>query len=47
MILGLGLDRETGFRTLRAFQKLLWLQGDLINRHYQVAEGSISVSAVA
>jgi hypothetical protein len=44
-ILGLGLDRETEGRTLRAFQKLLWLQSDLINRHYQAAE--VSISAVA
>ena len=36
-ILGLGLDRETEVRTLRAFGKLLWLQNDLINRHYQQA----------
>lgn len=36
-ILGLGLDRETEVRTLRAFNKLLWLQNDLINRHYQQA----------
>jgi hypothetical protein len=34
-ILGLGLGRETEVRTLRAFGKLLWLQNDLINRHYQ------------
>ena len=33
-ILGLGLDRETEVATLRAFGKLLWLQNDLINRHY-------------
>lgn len=36
-ILGLGLDRETEVRTLRAFNKLLWLQNDLITRHYQGA----------
>lgn len=36
-ILGLGLDRETEVRTLRAFGKLLWLQNDLITRHYQEA----------
>lgn len=36
-ILGLGLDREQEVRTLRAFNKLLWLQNDLINRHYQEA----------
>jgi hypothetical protein len=34
-ILGLGLDAETTTRTLRAFNKLLWLQNDLITRHYQ------------
>ncbi len=34
-ILGLGLDREAEVRTLRAFGKLLWLQNDLITRHYQ------------
>jgi protoglobin len=34
-ILGLGLEREKEVRTLRAFGKLLWLQNDLINRHYQ------------
>jgi len=33
-ILSLELDRETEIRTLRAFNKLLWLQNDLINRHY-------------
>ena len=44
-ILGLGLDRETEVRTLRAFQKLLWLQSDLISRHYQAMEGSISAVA--
>ena len=35
-ILGLGLDRETEVRTLRAFSKLLWLQNDLITRHYTI-----------
>jgi hypothetical protein len=34
-ILSLGLDRATEVRTLRAFNKLLWVQNDLINRHYQ------------
>jgi hypothetical protein len=33
-ILGLGLDSDTTSRTLRAFNKLLWIQNDLINRHY-------------
>jgi len=37
-ILGLGLDRETEARTVRAFNKLLWLQNDLITRHYQAAK---------
>jgi hypothetical protein len=36
-ILGLNLDREHEAKTLRAFNKLLWLQNDLINRHYQEA----------
>jgi len=36
-ILDLGLDRATEVKTLRAFQKLLWIQNDLINRHYQGA----------
>jgi hypothetical protein len=33
-ILGLNLDEETRVRTLRVFNKLLWLQNDLIVRHY-------------
>jgi len=33
-VFNLKLDRETEQRTLRAFSKLLWLQNDLINRHY-------------
>lgn len=37
IILGLGLPREVETRTLRAFGKLLWLQNDLITRHYQAA----------
>ena len=34
-ILSLALDRETEVRTLRAFNRVLWLQNDLITRHYQ------------
>lgn len=34
-IFNLGLDRETELRMVRAFNKLLWLQNDLITRHYQ------------
>lgn len=29
------LDAITSLRTLRAFHKLLWIQNDFINRHYQ------------
>jgi len=36
-IFGLGLDRDTEVRTVRAFNKLLWVQNDLITRHYQAA----------
>lgn len=34
-VMGLGLDRATEIRTLRAFNKVLWVQNDLITRHYQ------------
>ncbi len=33
-IMSLGLSRDVEVRTLRAFGKLLWIQNDLINRHY-------------
>jgi len=36
-ILSLGLERVQEVKTLRAFGKLLWLQNDLISRHYQEA----------
>ena len=36
-ILSLGLERGQEVKTLRAFGKLLWLQNDLISRHYQEA----------
>ena len=39
-ILTLGLPRHEEVRALRAFNKLLWLQNDLINRHYQEALAS-------
>lgn len=35
VITSLGLDRGTELRTLLAFNKLLWIQNDLITRHYQ------------
>jgi len=44
-ILGLGLDRPTEVRTLRAFNKLLWVQNDLITRHYQDAQARVAVAA--
>ena len=34
-ILGLNLERSVEVATVRAFGKLLWLQNDLISRHYQ------------
>lgn len=34
-VLGLALPRDTEAKTLRAFGKLLWIQNDLITRHYQ------------
>lgn len=34
-IIGLNLPRPQEVATLRAFNKLLWLQNDLITRHYQ------------
>jgi hypothetical protein len=37
VIFGLGLDRESEIRIVRAFNKLPWLQNDLITRHYQSA----------
>ena len=43
-ILGLGLGRDAEVRTVRAFGKLLWLQNDLVNRHY-AATGAGAVAA--
>jgi hypothetical protein len=40
-ILGLGLPRQREVQTLRAFGKLLWLQNDLINRHYAAPEMAV------
>ena len=34
-IVGLNMEREAEVKTLRAFNKLLWVQNDLITRHYQ------------
>ncbi|WP_373651539.1 MULTISPECIES: protoglobin family protein [unclassified Schlesneria] len=41
-ILGLGLERDVETKTVRAFAKLLWLQNDLINRHYQALPSTTS-----
>jgi hypothetical protein len=35
VIFGLGLPRQSEIAAVRAFNKLLWIQNDLINRHYQ------------
>jgi len=44
-ILSFNLDRDTEIRTLRAFNKLLWLQNDLITRHYQSSVAELSEAA--
>jgi hypothetical protein len=36
-LLGLNLDRAQETRTVRAFNKLPWIQNDLIGRHYQAS----------
>lgn len=35
VILSLPLDPSVALRTIRAFNKLLWIQNDFINRHYE------------
>jgi hypothetical protein len=45
-IFGLNLGRETEQQTVRAFNKLLWLQNDLINRHYASA-ATAELTAIA
>jgi len=42
-IQGLGLDREAESKAIRAFSKLLWIQNDLITRHYQSNTAPASV----
>lgn len=44
-IAGLGLDRATELRTVRAFNKLLWLQNDLITRHYASQQATVRAAA--
>ena len=43
-ILSLDLDTENSNQTVRAFNKLLWLQNDLITRHYQINGTAMSLS---
>jgi hypothetical protein len=43
-LLSAGLEREVELRTIRAFNKLLWLQNDLITRHYQ-AQSELATAA--
>lgn len=38
-ILSFGLDRRTESRLLVAFGKVLWIQNDIITRHYQPVTG--------
>lgn len=44
-VLGLGLPRDTEVKTLRAFNKLLWVQNDLITRHYQARATEATAAA--
>jgi hypothetical protein len=45
VIFGLNLDRPSEIRTVRAFNKLLWIQNDLITRHYQAAAAAVEFEA--
>ncbi|MFO0935797.1 MAG: protoglobin family protein [Gemmataceae bacterium] len=40
-ILSLNLNREAEVKTLCAFSKLLWLQNDLITRHYEAKSSPV------
>jgi hypothetical protein len=44
-IFGLGLPRDQERQMVRAFQKLLWVQNDLINRHYASPPAAASFPA--
>ncbi|MGO9597898.1 MAG: protoglobin family protein [Isosphaeraceae bacterium] len=39
LISSLPLDASTAMRTMRAFNKLLWIQNDFVTRHYQKDSG--------
>lgn len=43
VIFSLPLDTATMHRTIRAFNKLLWIQNDFINRHYQRADSEAMI----
>lgn len=43
VIMGLGLERQSEIAMVGDFGKLLWLQNDLINRHYQ--ESRVAIAA--
>jgi hypothetical protein len=45
VLFSLGLDRQTEMRTVRAFNKLLWIQNDLIARHYQAVKMNEAIAA--
>ena len=36
VVLSLPLDPSTAMQTIRAFNKLLWIQNDFISRHYGI-----------
>lgn len=43
-IFSLGLNHEAEIATIRAFNKLLWVQNDFISRHYQATEVAAEVA---
>jgi hypothetical protein len=43
-IFSLGLDRAAELRTARAFLKLLWVQNDLIARHYAATNAALTAA---
>lgn len=46
-IIEMNLENEVTFRTIRAFNKLLWVQNDFVNRHYQAEDVAKSDAASA
>jgi len=44
-IASLGLPRQTEVQMIRAFNKLLWLQNDLISRHYVAQKAALQAAA--